>query len=39
MNIDTVTMCVITSQGKAKDITFASEGEVIAGSSDILTYR
>ena len=39
MNVDNITMCVITSQGQAKDVTFAPEGKVMAGMDDILTYK
>ncbi len=39
MNYDNITMCVLTSQGNAKEIMFAKEGNVIAGESDIVTYR
>ena len=39
MNYDNVTMCVITSQGQAKEVAFAQEGEVKAGIDEILTYR
>lgn len=39
MNYDNVTMCVITSKGCAKEISFITEGNVIAGSSDIMTYK
>lgn len=39
MNYDTTTMCVITSQGKAKDVKIISEGEVKAAENDILTYQ
>ena len=39
LDIDNVTMCVITSQGKAKDVVFASEGKVSTGVDNILTYK
>ncbi len=39
MNYDNVTMCVLTSKGSAREVTFAEEGNVIAGDSDMIMYK